>query len=62
MKGKHNNDTQQYFSDYKLKGAEVNMRLENGTECLVFQKLVHKQICRLCHGETGHLGLKNTFE
>lgn len=56
-----NSETKQHFSDHALKNDKIYRRLEKGRTAWAVPRVGRFQICRLCHDDTGHLGLEKTL-
>jgi transposase InsO family protein len=56
------NETKQYFKEYELRNNKIYRKLDNGRKAWVVPKMARMQICRLCHDDTGHLGVEKTLK
>lgn len=57
-----NSDTKLYFNQYELKGNKLYRKLENGNNAWVVPRAARMQICRLCHDDSGHLGIEKVLQ
>jgi hypothetical protein len=60
--GTKNAETKQYFQEYVMRHHHrVYRRLPPGKVAWVVRRAARWQIVRLCHDQTGHLGVENTL-